>query len=536
MEYAINLATSAQNNQTAIIPTTEDIDEIKKKLSQIMYNIGFYELSAEASDSSNINDHWLKWHLMENSLHVRGNGYQSHVIEIYKETFAPHDEFLKRFYGFDSKDILETITRLDFLIMSKIGNTAGAMATWQRFNEWSSGKGKGFISKDSIETEQNLIQQFLEDNPDLSDQSNPMNITLQTLDNVSGYNKIFWVIPETDKQKKLFELLSQQFGDNISFTQGKFSGFPLGDSLVNLKPLIKVNEKFYCFSTHLPFRNIFNITANLLQLADGIYYDQYFRGNKSYNSRDNYIERKTKEFFEKLLPDVRFYHSLKYNIIEEGIGKNAELDILGIGSESIYIIEVKAGELNKKHRRGAILGLKDRLTETINEGSYQCFRAEKFIKDDATPQFTYNENANSNILKIDMSRPYNLYKIVVTYEYFSTLSVNLKYLIDAGVLNTAYKWAWTVSLYDLMIFSELIENEADFIEYLNYRLSLYERSDYEFADEIDILGFFLDNNFPLPPEKENEKKLVMPFRATIDEYYAGKVLNIKNTIKPIRKR
>ncbi len=84
-----------------------------------------------------------------------------------------------------------------------------------------------------------------------------------------------------------------------------------------------------------------------MQQADAVYYEQSFKGNANKNSRDNYIEIKTKEQFEKLLPNVKFYHSLKYNIIENGLAKEPELDILGIGSDTIYIIEVKAGELNK---------------------------------------------------------------------------------------------------------------------------------------------------------------------------------------------
>ena len=55
-----------------------------------------------------------------------------------------------------------------------------------------------------------------------------------------------------------------------------------------------------------------------------------------------------KRLFEKFLPSVQFYHSLKYNIVEDGIPKEPELDILGIGKDTLYIIEVKAGELNKK--------------------------------------------------------------------------------------------------------------------------------------------------------------------------------------------
>ena len=196
---------------------------------------------------------------------------------------------------------------------------------------------------------------------------------------------------------------------------------------------------------------------------------------------------------------------------------------------------MKAGELNKKHRRGAILGLKQRLKETVNEGSYQCYRAEKFINENSSPEFIYVDNAKSNSLIIDKSNLKKIIKISVTYEHFSTVAVNLRYLIDSGVLSTDYKWTWIVSLYDLMIFSDLIEGEDAFQEYINNRLSLYERSDIQFSDEIDILGYYFDGNFPLPPEKENERISMIGYKDDIDTYYTRKDVGMPGGTKPKKK-
>lgn len=381
LEYAINIASASPNSNAGITPTEENILEIKAQLSKIKMNIGFYEMSSEYPKDGTEFDHWLKVSVMEDAMHVRGDGYQSHISEIYEETFSFHNDFLQQFYGFNSSDIFNTIKRLDLLVASKIGNAFGGSLTHQRFLEWSDEKGKEAVRQEMISSGKHFMQQFVSDNLDLYDEGHPEGPSLLPLDYIEGYNRLFWVIPKTEKEKKIFNLLSHCFGDNSEFIKGKFGGFILGDSVSQTKPLIKIEDKFYCFSLSLPFRNIFNITANLLLTADSVYYEHSFKGNSFANSRDNYIERKTKSLFEKFLPEVEFYHSLKYNIEEDGLAKEPELDILGIGKDTIYIIEVKAGELNKKHRRGAIKGLKDRLKDTVNEGSYQCHRAEKFIED-----------------------------------------------------------------------------------------------------------------------------------------------------------
>ncbi len=545
LEYAMSIASASVNTNTGVIPTQENIDEIREQLSKIKQNIGFYEMSAENPSGGTEFDHWLKLLVMEDALHVRGDGYHIHIAEVYKETFAHHDGFLNQYYGFTSADIYEVIQRLDVLVASKIANPFGASLAYDRIFKRDEIKEIENEKDESKKTRKQFETLFgiKKGNEDLyshEDRQAPLAIpfspTSIRFDNIEEYNRLFWVIPENEKQSKIFNLLSHQFGDNALFLQGKFGGFILGDTIIKTKPLIKVAEKYFCFSINLSFRNIFDITANLLQSADAVYYEQRFKGNTSPTSRDNYIELKTKELFEKFLPTVHFYHSLKYKIVEHGIPKEPELDILGIGSDTLYIIEVKAGELNKKHRRGAILGLKDRLKETVNEGSYQCYRAENFIDENAVPEFRYSDNNQGKILTIDKSKNYKIIKISVTYEHLSTVSVNLKYLIASGVLSDAYKWTWIVSLYDLMIFSEMIENESDFKEYIHHRLGLYERNDIEFNDEIDILGYFFENLFPLKEEKENEHIMMLSYKDDIETYYTRTGVGMPGVIKPKRKK
>lgn len=516
LEYAMSLASGSPNTNVGKLPTSQDINEIYEKLAAIKFNLGFYEMAAENPKGGNESDHWLKLRVMEDALNVRGEGYSSHMIEIYKETFASHDGFLEQYYGVNSTDILEAVRNFDALVGSKTPTAFGAGLALDRLKK----QGQIFFQSHNPKVQ------------DLFVKENPIRITAIAWDDIEGYDRLFWVIPQTEKDEKIFKLLSHQFGENSAFNSGAYGGFPLGDSIVQRKPLINNNGRYYCFSVNLPFRNLFNITSGLLKEADSVYYENKFRGNSSPSSRDNYIELKAKQLFEKLLPSVQFYHSLKYNIVEDGKSKEPELDILGVGKDTLYIIEVKAGELNKIHRRGAIKGLKDRIEETISEGSYQCYRAEKYIKDSENPEFRYSAKNQSQVLQIDKGTKYQIVKISVMYEHFATVAVNLKYLIESGILSEEYKWSWIVSLWDLMIFAELLDNEKDFQEYVSYRLALYERNDVEFTDEIDILGFYLKGGFPLGPEKPDSKILMFGHKQEIDDYFNKRDLGFSHLEKP----
>ena len=335
--------------------------------------------------------------------------------------------------------------------------------------------------------------------------------------------------------------MSQNFGDNSQFFQPeKFKAFPFGETLTKTQPLINFKNRYYYFSVNVAFRNLFKIGEKLIEVADKNYYQKKFRGNSSNISRDNYLEVKTKALFEKMLPLTNFYHSVKYKLIENGLEKLTELDIIGISSnsETIYIIEVKSGQLNNQHRRGDLKGLKGRLTETINESFYQCHRALNYIRENENPEFSYNQAGKSKRLIIDKAKIKNVFKISVSFEHLGATSTNLKYLINSNILDPTYKWSWFVSIFDLMVFADLIESEDDFNEYLQHRLNLYERDDVEFLDEIDILGFFFENKFPLL-EKSKEKihtELIVGFKKDIDKYFSEISVALPNPLKPKRKK
>jgi hypothetical protein len=536
LEYAMSIATATPNINKNVIPTTEDLQVIYEQLSKIKTNINFWELSAEIPKDGNEFDHWLRTSIMQDSINVRGDGYHLHIVEIFKEAFTPHNGFLQQYYGFDANDIYDTIQKLDSLVYSKVGNPFGAIQGMQRLKEWMKEVDPEQSMKVMRETGKHFMQQFTEANPDLHDESAEGPV-VHHLDRVESYNKIFWVIPKTDKEKLIFERLSLEFGANeVFFQPPKFKAFPLNDTSINLKPLIKQDGKYYSFSLSLAFRNIFKITEDLIRSADAVYYENFFRGNSHAITRDNYIELKAKHLFEKLLPGASFFHSLEYSVVENGQTKKTELDLLGVSADAIYIVEIKAGELNAKHRRGALKGLKDRLQETISEGSYQCHRALTYIQDSASPTFEYVESGTRKSLTIDKSKVKSYFKISVTFEHFAGIAANLKYLINSGVLSSDYKWTWIVSLYDLMIFADLIESEEDFKEYLVNRIALYDRNDVEFQDEIDILGFYFEGNFPLGPEQANETNQIVNFMDDIETYYTRKGVGMSNVVKPKRKK
>lgn len=531
LEYVMNIATATPNSNKGIIPSHADIKLIYDQLVKIKININFWELSAE-QPTGNDHDHWLRTMIVQDTINVRGQGYSTHVQEIFHCIFKPHDEFINQYYGFTTSELMETILGLDKLVYSKIGNSFGFMQSQYRFNTWAKEKGynnSGFFPMPFH------YREFAKDNPDMDDPGSP-GMTSYSLSKIENYHRIFWVVPQSEKGKKIFSSLSTSFGGNAIFFDSKFKGFPQGDSVLVLKPLICEEDKYYHFSFTLGFRNIFQIAEELIRSASEVYYENYFRSNARWTTKDNRIEEKSVQVFKEMLPSLTFYSSLHYPTTENDKLKDNELDIIGVGTDILLIIEVKAGELNTKSRRGAIKGMKDKLKETIGKGSFQSYRAENYILQTEESIFTYIAEGKTQTLSVRRNEAKKIYKITILLEQLSMVSNQLNRLIDAGIILPEYKNNWIISIYDLLVFRDIVESQSEFTEYLDNRMQLYEREDIVFLDEIGILGYFLDGNFPLGPTTENQSILMTDYEEDIDKYYTAMETGFPKPKKPVRKK
>ena len=86
------------------------------------------------------------------------------------------------------------------------------------------------------------------------------------------------------------------------------------------KPFVRDGDKYYCFTPMIPHRNLFLIAEKLMK-RNNTYYQSNFQQNTNPISRDNYIENKVRSVMKSFLPDVKYYSSVHYNIMEEGLRK-----------------------------------------------------------------------------------------------------------------------------------------------------------------------------------------------------------------------
>lgn len=525
LEYAMSFSTAIAGNPSEE-PTDEICDELINLMADIRQNYCYYVMTDFVeSHHSEVEKH-LRFKTIIESLYMRGSGYPQHIYKVFLELFSQHSTFLKEHYGFDANDILETILQLEDSFCCKVLSPKGSPhpAAHKRFNDWVLLKG---LTPEQVNDDKSVVE-FLAENTDFI--SNGLMPGGFYINDLIQYQDLYKITYRKPVHKQVVKALAISFGDNANFLNAKFTGLPLNESLALLKPIIHQNEEYYIFAFGVLTRNIFEITEKMIIDADKTYYQKKFLGNNYKGSRDNYLENKTSDLFNSFIRDSKSYLNLKYKpgqLDAAGNKVETELDLLLVTDIANYLIEMKAGGLSAPSKRGALKSLTEQLAETVGYGAYQSHRAYKYICDNASPEFYDNKGT---IVVIDKTK--KLFRITITLEHLSGYIANMHELKMLGIVQNDVEFAWTCSLFDLIIFSEILENEDDFIEYLEKRLPLYNNPDVNVDDEIDFLGYFLDNG-ELVDKKALKKVSTYKLNKTsedIDNYFQ------KGGPKPKRKK
>lgn len=507
-EYALNFGLSMPNDGKDQ-PTDEVVEDLLKSLKTLYHLYGMIDMPIEDNAEK-----FIDWIIHSETIAVRGDGYQKHILEVFNEMFTPHTDFYEKKYGFSIEEMVQFFSELENRLVCKIGSQnmiTGPYLMWERWKKWEE---RTFGSIDDIndlgkrDLKKGLFGDFFEANPDVPHTDDGMHFLLYQPDDYTGSDKIFWVWPQTVAERNIMKALSVELGDNASFiAEGEFKGNIMNGHSIYEKPFVKIDDRYYCFTPMIPHRNMFLI-AEKLMMQDSKYYNKNFQQNNSSTSRDNYIESKVKSVLESFLPTVQFYPSVNYNVIEDGLDKDLELDILGVSDKAIYIIEVKAHELSHKDRVG-LKGTKDKFKDSVGAACRQCNRAVKSIIDSGTPNF----HKKGHAIVIDKSLP--IYKIAVTFQHYSSLIGIMDKLIEAGLMEESYRDTWIVSLFDLMVCADYIKNEDEFIDYLELHKALYANHS-SFTDELNVLNGFLNEN--LATKVKPNKPLILVNGSEVIDY------------------
>ena len=509
IEYAESIALALDNDPGLPIPDAENISGILGSLKSVREKYIEYISTENNVTKYTALEQQLRAKVIEKTLTVRGESYDVLVEEVFLELYDQHRDFFLKHYGFAPEAILDTI---DYIEEGVKANQILVKQEHQIFLKW-------FKQQDM----KRLAREYGSGNPFLP------SIAYQK---ETGKRPSFKSIDEqfrfveselTDEQIHILRTLSIQFGENKGFLDPRFPGWPLNDSVVNRKPILfdTQTSSYYCFSTRILHRNLFNITEGLIERADKAYYENVYRSKKQ-KGKSTYFGQKVFQLFSHIMPSYPIYTNLKYE-------RDGEMDVLIVGRKYTYLVEVKSGSLTNEARRGAIDRLRTDLKKLIQEAATQAARTEEFIRSNPAPSFRLEKN---QILEIDKNKP--TIKIIVSFASITGITNQLANLAKMGFVSDQHDFPLAISIFDLMGISDVFENnEADFLDYLQARVLLYTEENLIVDDEMDFLGLFLSRDFKkvIKTLKRGERvQIGSEHRNKLDIYYQALYGN-----KPVKK-
>jgi hypothetical protein len=229
----------------------------------------------------------------------------------------------------------------------------------------------------------------------------------------------------------------------------------------------------------------------LLGLLENFIWEHEGLKKKYSNLRSKYLEDEIARLFSSGFPNASIYRGSLWHDPETG--KDFENDLLVLIDSFAIIVEAKSGSISDPARRGAPDRLSRTLRELIEDPSEQALRFMALLKTNKgqrsfpTKQGAYNTFDNSKI---------NYYvPLGVTLSHLGTIGSDLKKLIEAKIVDKKLEeLAPSISVTDLESIFELLTLEAEKIHYIARRREFEAHVAYE-ADELDLLGFYLDNGF-----------------------------------------
>ena len=467
IEYAISLIISCKKHGWDLKPSKEISEEFSKLIKEIVSDTVWYfgsEITEKNSEDQDIHlMEEIRFKTISNYIYVRGDCYESHDAEMVNDLFNKHTDFFEKHYGLSYNQIMQ-----------------------------------GILS----------IKQSIEDN---------LNAQMQVMDD-------FMIIsPSEFIPEELLRILSTNLGNNDMFLQFN-KCWPINDTIIKEKPIIKHQEKYYCFFYPILGRNIRHILEKMIKEKDENYYSEYYlkRG------RDEYLENKSTKYFQDIIPQANIYQNLKYRIDNEEF----ETDIIVEFDRNLLIIEAKANALKLSSRRGSLVALKTDTKKTMKKAYEQALRTRKYIKGNVPAKFK-EKNGNEIIFRRDDFD--NIYLINVTLDNLNFLSTELADMKIFG-LNKSENWFWSVYLNDLKVISELIEFPSEFLLYLQRRLDVIEQQFYS-QDELDYFMFFLDQGlYFVPTDFKGVNKFIPDgYTDALDRYYFFKEGSVSSGEKPVLK-
>lgn len=493
----------------------DDIPEIEKKLEELFSDLVWlttYEIIT--NDQLTDVEKQILSKVFSRLLAVRGDAYPTHYKLIASELFGCINNKLKE-KGFVIEQYFETLEEIERQINYNFNEPINKFKEeHQKFIDFcKTEREKG--EKDDV-----ILQKYQEDLDKRRERHQP---DIDKLSEIALKGN-FQIEINKKINQNLLKYLSLEFGNNESWNH------PFDKSEINIKPIIKAKDKYYCFIASNLIRNVISIIEGILTNNDKneVKYDK---------KKGEYFENKVVKLFKEKLKKAQVYTKLHYGIKEDGQDKWPEIDCVIVYKDNLILIEIKGKTKRRiEGRKDVLTIIEGDLKKNISDAFEQTKRAYQYISENKKCQF--EKERGKSLLEIEKEKFKNIFLINVTSESFVSFSTDLNLLkLFRNKLLDSMVYPYAINIYDLLVLTDLIEEE-DFIDFLKQRIDISKNYEIKSEDELDFLGYYLAHG-SLNKTEDMEKiqsPLIHGYSEEIDTWYLYLEGCIKSAKKPTKNK
>ncbi|MCT2338227.1 hypothetical protein [Corynebacterium sp. p3-SID1056] len=241
--------------------------------------------------------------------------------------------------------------------------------------------------------------------------------------------------------------------------------------------------------------------------------ESFLLSNSAYGAhRGQLVEKRLVDVLRIFLPDAQIFFGLKYSHPETGRGEADAL--LVIGGVAI-IFEVKAATLFKAGEPTNVSRFRRQMWNNIRKASNQVEKLRTLI---ATKGYVPVERGDA----LDLSSVVEVHTVIVTLDDLLELATRPLDLIDTSILDQEGQLPWLISIGDLQVILELIDEPSELLVYLRRRRDPKIAKKYLTTDELDMFLTFRQNGLWAEDDEDaNILVSVAPATAVVDVWKNG---------------
>lgn len=233
-------------------------------------------------------------------------------------------------------------------------------------------------------------------------------------------------------------------------------------------------------------RAVFEYIENEIKVRGKKLFDRYQENKKKH------IEQTVPCFLSRLFPESTIHYSVLYPDPDKPLGNETELDALIIWEPFLIIIEIKGSQFRQTSRGGKISHLITDLKENIKKAYDQANRFSRYINNTQESIIVLKEKYTKKECRINKDKIKKILLINVTLHGFLGLATQLANLKKLNLFKSS-DYIWSLSLSDLDIITRTFTSAHKFIHYAYMRMELQNSEKWIKAEELDLLGYYLDD-------------------------------------------